>query len=325
MTYQEIVNRVQSVVNAHYMLADFGYGDLSDLKTRFENTSGDSAVQADYPYLFLNPANHQRNATTMTYNFNMIVMDIARGEVKDIPFDNFLAIQSQCQQYIDDVLGALYYDFTDQPEVLRANISYSPFKERFQDAVAGMTCSLTIEVPTGLNACIAPIERRQLLVMRRTDVEHTLDFDGYPDGQDNFYNFNEYSYNGIDWINNNYFDSLYGLGYRSFMPTSTQRYKLEFDIDTKWNEPEDGSGQLKYGIRIARVAGGLPIIEGEWFINEPWISDTTRVNLSHTFDLTLTAGEEYYFYVGQNYAAIPTTPDIVGYQLVPSTVKIYGI
>ena len=162
MTYQEIVNRVQSVVNAHYMLADFGYGDLSDLKTRFENTSGDSAVQADYPYLFLNPANHQRNATTMTYNFNMLVMDIARGEVADIPFDNFLAIQSQCQEYIDDVLAALYYDFTDQPEVLRTNISYAPFKERFQDAVAGMTCSLSIEVPTGLNACIAPIDKEKL-------------------------------------------------------------------------------------------------------------------------------------------------------------------
>ena len=50
----------------------------------------------------------------MTYNFNMIVMDMARGEVADIPYDNFLTIQSQCQEYIDDVLAALYYDFKDQ-------------------------------------------------------------------------------------------------------------------------------------------------------------------------------------------------------------------
>ena len=68
MTYQEIVNRIQAVVSAHYMLADFGYGDLSDLKTRFENTSGDSAVQADYPYLFLNPATHTRTGAAVTYN-----------------------------------------------------------------------------------------------------------------------------------------------------------------------------------------------------------------------------------------------------------------
>mgnify|MGYP003655748919 FL=1 len=59
MNYQEIVNRIQSITNQHKMLADFGYGDLSDLKVRFENTSGDDAVQADYPYLFLNPGVHR--------------------------------------------------------------------------------------------------------------------------------------------------------------------------------------------------------------------------------------------------------------------------
>ena len=156
MTYQEIVNRIQTVVNNHLQLADFGYGDLSDLKTRFENTSGDAAVQADYPYVFLNPGSHNRNLTVITYNFNMIVMDMARGEVSDQPYNNMLAIQSQCQQYIDDILAILYYDFQDQPEVMRTNLTYTPFNERFQDDVAGMTVNLQIEVPAPLNACIAP-------------------------------------------------------------------------------------------------------------------------------------------------------------------------
>ena len=114
MTYQEIVNRIQGIVDAHYQLADFGYGDLSDLKTKFENSSGDSAVQADYPYLFLNPGIHNRTLSTITYNFNMVVMDMARGEVSDQPYNNSLAIQSQCQQMIDDVLANLYYGFTDK-------------------------------------------------------------------------------------------------------------------------------------------------------------------------------------------------------------------
>ena len=55
MTYQDLVNRIQDITNQHKMLVDFGYGDISDLKVRFENTSGDAKVQADYPYLFLNP------------------------------------------------------------------------------------------------------------------------------------------------------------------------------------------------------------------------------------------------------------------------------
>ena len=174
MTYQDVVNRIQTIVNNHYQLADFGYGDLSDLKTRFENSSGDSAVQADYPYLFLNPGVHNRNLTTMTYNFNMLVMDMARGEVADQPYNNILAIQSQCQQMIDDVLADLYYGFTDQPEVMRANMSYTPFNERFQDDVAGMTASLSIEVPTGLNLCVAPIDRYVLQVDVLNDIDRTL-------------------------------------------------------------------------------------------------------------------------------------------------------
>ncbi len=156
MNYQEIVNRIQSITNQHKMLADFGYGDLSDLKVRFENTSGDSAVQADYPYLFLNPGVHQRNQGLVTYNFNMIVMDMARGEVSDEPYNNMLAIQSQCQQYIDDVLAYLYFGYTDQPEVIYSGVTYSPFNERFQDDVSGMTATLTIQVPQPIDNCITP-------------------------------------------------------------------------------------------------------------------------------------------------------------------------
>lgn len=156
MNYQEIVNRIQSITNQHKMLADFGYGDLSDLKVRFENTSGDDAVQADYPYLFLNPGVHQRNQGLVTYNFNMIVMDMARGEVSDEPYNNMLAIQSQCQQYIDDVLAYLYFGYTDQPEVIYSGVTYSPFNERFQDDVSGMTATLTIQVPQPIDNCITP-------------------------------------------------------------------------------------------------------------------------------------------------------------------------
>lgn len=180
MTYQEIVNRIQSIVEQHWMLADFGYGDLSDLKTRFENTSGDT-TQANYPYLFLNPATHSRTLTSMTYNFNMLVMDMARGEVSDQPYNNQLAIQSQCQQYIDDVLAKLYYGFTDKPEVMRTNITYAPFNERFQDDVAGMTAALSIEVPTPLDNCIAPFKNWELVDTIPANV-----FDNKPYNYGNF-------------------------------------------------------------------------------------------------------------------------------------------
>ena len=181
MTYKEIVNRIQTIVNEHYMLADFGYGDLSDLKTRFENTSGDSAVQADYPYLFLNPATHTRNMSAVTYNFNMIVMDVARGEVSDDPYNNMLTIQSQCQQYIDDVIAKLWDGYRDQPAVLYDGLSYNTFNERFQDDVAGMTVNLQITVPQALNNCIAPFIPDDLKAWSTETTPYTYGEDGGED------------------------------------------------------------------------------------------------------------------------------------------------
>lgn len=259
MTYQEIVNRIQGIVNAHYQLADFGYGDLSDLKTKFENSSGDSAVQADYPYLFLNPGIHNRTLSTITYNFNMIVMDMARGEVSDQPYNNSLAIQSQCQQMIDDVLANLYYGFTDKPEVVRTNISYTPFNERFSDDVSGMTASLSIEVPQGLNDCIAPINAFSNIV----EVSNTNDYGpiGPDPGEDKAFEYDNTIYDPENkWELTKYTSTQPGL------------YKFVVDQEITLNEPAVGEllpqqpviNQLIQGVVTpnipAAVASGWPTV-----------------------------------------------------------------
>ena len=149
MTYKEIVDRFETVADSHYMINDFGYGQLSDIKVRSQDQ------EADYPYMFLNPTTHNRNGVVLSYNFNLIMMDIATDEGDE--FSNFLAIQSKCTQYIDDVIAELYYGYQDKPEINMSNINYTVFKERFQDSVAGVTATITIDVPTPINLCIAPI------------------------------------------------------------------------------------------------------------------------------------------------------------------------
>jgi len=156
MNYKEIINRFRTVVEDHYMLQDFGYGQLSDLKTQSQLGVKDQHV--DYPYLFLLPAAHNRQGPVMNYSFNMIVMDMARTEEGDV-YDNYISIQSDCQQYIDDVLANLYYYYKDQPEIELTGITYTPFKEKYQDELAGMTATITIQVPTPLNDCITPIAK----------------------------------------------------------------------------------------------------------------------------------------------------------------------
>lgn len=160
MTYKEIVDRIKEVVDAHKMLADFGYGNLSDIK------AGNDQSEANYPYAFVNPTNHTRTGQSIIYRFNLIVMDMAKD-------DEFLKIQSECQQYIDDILAHLRFYYNDQVD-LTLNVTLTPFKERFQDVVAGMTASLEIELPSRLSDCYAPF-----IIPPVPPVEGILIFDGY--------------------------------------------------------------------------------------------------------------------------------------------------
>ena len=142
MTYKEIVDNIKGIVERHHILEDFGYGQISDIKT-----GGDDG-EANYPYAFLNPQTHTRSERAINYRFNLIVMDMYLE-------DDFLSAQSQCQQYIDDILAEMKYG--TQIYDIAINATLTPFKERFQDVVGGMTATIDIEVPQKLNLCIAPI------------------------------------------------------------------------------------------------------------------------------------------------------------------------
>lgn len=157
MTYKEIVDRIAEVVDNHLILQDFGYGNLSDIKA---NNEGNES--ADYPYAFLNPTNHSRSGQSITYRFNLIVMDMVLD-------NDYLKIQSECQQYVDDILAALRFSYTDQVD-LTLNVSLTPFKERFQDVVAGMTATLEVVIPNRLSDCYKVVPTYERVVLARMDT-----------------------------------------------------------------------------------------------------------------------------------------------------------
>lgn len=147
MNYKEIVDLLGSIATEHKMIADYGYGELSDIKTRAENTTGG----ADYPYMFINPAGGVRDNRTATWTFNLVMMEICG------PGDDFLQVQSDCAQYLADVLAYLELKVVGPtaPQPVYST-QLQPFKERFQDQVAGMTAVLQVIVPDPLNDCITP-------------------------------------------------------------------------------------------------------------------------------------------------------------------------
>lgn len=214
MTYKEIVDRVRNIAERHKMIVDFGYGALSDIKT-----NGDDA-EADYPYVFLNPTNHTRTGQSITYRFNMIVMAMAYEH-------DFLTIQSEAQQYIDDILSELRFGYSDQVD-LTLNVSLTPFKERFQDTVAGMTASLEIIVPQKLDQCIAPFVGRTTTIL---EAEHTVaQTIGSDPGENKAFQFSTVSVN-VDnqWNNVNRFTS-----------TSTQTTRVTVNYSFQFEALEPG-------------------------------------------------------------------------------------
>ncbi len=156
MTYKELVDSIKATVDRHYILQDFGYGALTDIKTVDEGT------RVNYPYAFLNPTQSTRTGQTVTYRFNLIVMDVAQEDPTN-GFADYLKVQSDCQQYIDDILANLRFAKPYQDFDLTLNVNLTPFKERFQDTVAGMTATLEMELPLALNDCITPIAANVLV------------------------------------------------------------------------------------------------------------------------------------------------------------------
>ena len=277
MTYKEIINRIRTVVEDHYILKDFGYGQLSDLKT--QSQLGPEEQGVDYPYLFLLPQTHQRQGPVMNYTFNMIVMDMARGEEGDL-YDNYITIQSQCQQYIDDVLANLYYYYKDQPEVQLTGISYVPFKEKYQDELAGMTATITIQVPTPLNECIAPFVHYEEIIWVYNNADNIVDGDI---GQNHVYTFAGTYFNpNLDWQINHY-----------IVPESGT-YKMVLDMAITLVQPLPGEAMPPVPVIQQLTEGPDPLITADVMTGWPtvFVNDTQVYNIHGEWiiDATLNPG-----------------------------------
>ena len=195
MTYKEIVDEFYDICRRHEIIRDFGYGAISDIKTMNTETvqdynAPDSPYReslTNYPYVYLVPGQSTRTSQAISYRFQMIVMDtvldngleILRGDdydQKDPPYDQVLQVQSDCQQYIDDIIADLRFQTSNQKlryPLMDAQLSVNltPFKERFQDTVAGMTATIEIQIAQAINLCIAPVEDDNPKLLDRYDVD----------------------------------------------------------------------------------------------------------------------------------------------------------
>jgi hypothetical protein len=142
MTYQQVVNRLLNIMSSHYLINEVGYGNLSDIHTP------DDEESPDYPYAFLNPVNVTVGAYSFNSQFNLILMDqVTDGDTTSA---EDIKVQSNC-------LMMSHFRQTDEDRNLdiEVNVSATPFKERFEDNVAGVTAQITIQSITPLDGCEA--------------------------------------------------------------------------------------------------------------------------------------------------------------------------
>jgi hypothetical protein len=155
MKYKDVLNDLFDLLDRHRMIKRWGYGNLSDLVNPLSvadptQEDGTMSRTIDYPYAFLNPTNHTITKGKSTFRFNLIVMDQCTDSTYEV-----IETQSDAHEYIKDILAEIYYNF-DQKYDFTLNSNLTPFKEKYNDTVSGMTANIELEIRDVLDDCIAP-------------------------------------------------------------------------------------------------------------------------------------------------------------------------
>tara|TARA_R110000772_G_scaffold66073_2_gene147340 strand:+ start:1016 stop:1942 length:927 start_codon:yes stop_codon:yes gene_type:complete len=278
MTYKEVLDDLIDIMSRHYMIQSWGYGNLSDLVSPFKRTNAtdpDTGIvyNIDYPYAFLQPTNHNLQTNVSRYNFNLIMMEQCNDEPMDV-----IQAQSNCHQYIKDILAEIYYNYGLKYD-FTLNSSVTPFKEKYNDTVSGMTANISLEIRDGLNDCIAPFAPKPGTVPGTLLFEwtNTTNKDLVP-GAANFYF--SYSTMVVDpnsyWQENFYIDSTLPVG--SYKLVMSQDVTLAAGGSWLPEQPVLLQADPAYTVIFPTTASGWPLT------NTP---GTYTYNAEYFFDIVL--------------------------------------
>jgi hypothetical protein len=143
ITYHKIVDFMQSVQEASPRLKSFGHGDI----VYFSQTL--TGGTATYPYMFITPMSISYAENTTQYQLNVIFGDIVNTDLSneiDVVSDMSLEARNLLSQIWR---GSLFNDVAD----VQLPTTATPFLERFNDHVGGVSLDLIITVMEDMNAC----------------------------------------------------------------------------------------------------------------------------------------------------------------------------
>lgn len=143
MTYNQIIDKFETIANDHVGIHNFGDGILEDINTMKENGGG-------FPVLWVVPQSAILGDNGLDYKMRVLVFDI------DETADTFRRdILSDTLQILTDVIKEFRYGDDNDYGVDGTNSAF-PFTQNFADYVTGWYCDISIQTGIDNNPCDFP-------------------------------------------------------------------------------------------------------------------------------------------------------------------------
>jgi|TARA_R110000824_G_scaffold5742_1_gene26455 hypothetical protein len=164
-TYNNAIDTLKSLGEQHHQIATTTTGDIFKI---------DLSNQTLFPLFHINPVNVTTGLSSLTYNFQLFVMD-AVTEKENWTEENLLSadylsneqeVTSSCLQVCVDIIsmmrhskwqGAGELDINEPVYFTDGEYTLEPFSERFDNLLTGFVFQVGIVVQNDFQSCTIPV------------------------------------------------------------------------------------------------------------------------------------------------------------------------
>ena len=165
-TYNNVINTLKQLGTEHNQIQTTTTGDIFDI---------DLSKKTLFPLFHINPVSVTAGESTLTYNFQLFIMD-AVSEKEDWTEANFQSadylsneqeVLSECLQICTDIIGIftnskwqsqLTNDIDAPVYFSDIDFTLEPFNERFDNMLTGWTFEIGIIVHNDFQTCNIPMD-----------------------------------------------------------------------------------------------------------------------------------------------------------------------
>ena len=165
-TYNNVINTLKQLGTEHKQIQTTTTGDIFDI---------DLSKNTLFPLFHINPVSVTAGESTLTYNFQLFIMD-AVSEKEDWTDANFQSadylsneqeVLSECLQICTDIIGIftnskwqsqLTNDIDAPVYFSDIDFTLEPFNERFDNMLTGWTFEIGIIVHNDFQTCNIPMD-----------------------------------------------------------------------------------------------------------------------------------------------------------------------